>query len=138
MYNTKKLSKLAEQMANAKSEDRIKELAAQEYLTVEIISDKIIAIALKLQEEGLIGATQSKQIEAFRKNIYFLYFALQDIIQNRSGRPLEDKVSYLQKMITNYEKQVKLLEEDFGEEIKHVRGAVKKLIDDLKAVNELK
>lgn len=136
MYNPQKLSKLAAQMAEATSETRIIGLAEQEYRTVTIISDKIESVAQNLRNQGLLNLEQTQHLKAFRKHVYFLHFALQDIIHNKTKRPIQDKVAYLQRMLESYEKELTILEKVLGEAVKHVNGAFEKLKNSLSMVEK--
>ncbi|MBW2964230.1 hypothetical protein KY363_02115 [Candidatus Woesearchaeota archaeon] len=127
MYNPQKLSKLAAQMSETTSEKRIIGLAQQEYRTVTIISDKIESVAQSLRDDGLLNLQQAQLLKSFRKHVYYLHFALQDIIHNKTKRSMEEKISYLKKMIVSYEKELAELEKVLGDDIKHVKGALDKL-----------
>ncbi len=137
MYNPQKLSKLAKQMITAKSDQRIMGLAQEEYTLVTLISDKIEQIAQQLRTRGLLTQKQSQHLKEFRKHVYFLHFALQDIIHNKTKRPIQQKVEYLQNMLASYKKELKLLEKELGEEIKHVKGAVDKLKNNMSVIEQI-
>ncbi|MFC1741353.1 hypothetical protein ACFL3V_02360 [Nanoarchaeota archaeon] len=137
MYSCQRLLKLITRMEKEKSELRITNLAKEEYEMITALSEKILAIAHRLTRDRKISHLHLKHISDFRNQISYVQFALEDIVKGRTNRTMPEKVAGLKKSVITYEDELKILEEELGEDLEHVREEVKTMEEELKHIETL-